>query len=213
MNILVFIVAVMALGALTKAFSLSVGVFLKNRRDKQKPPQPPVDKGKPGKISFRYCPNCKCTLEDVEIGGKTRKGCKACGYVNWNNPIPVAVAVIPYGDGYVSVRRKIEPKAGMLAFPGGFLEPNESPEAGAVREAGEETGLEVVVDRLLKIVTLERQNQILFFYLMRPATGQKMVPGDDAEDCLVLRTGFDTAQIAFPTHLDIMKECLPAHTS
>jgi 8-oxo-dGTP diphosphatase len=40
-------------------------------------------------------------------------------------------------------KRTIEPYAGHWDIPGGFLEENEHPEAGAIREAREETGLEV----------------------------------------------------------------------
>ena len=45
------------------------------------------------------------------------------------------------GDSIVLIERKFEPKG--WAIPGGFIDPGESAESAAVREAKEETGLDV----------------------------------------------------------------------
>jgi 8-oxo-dGTP diphosphatase len=47
------------------------------------------------------------------------------------------------------VRRAVEPARGAWDIPGGFLEADEHPEAGAVRELQEETGLQVTLTGLL----------------------------------------------------------------
>lgn len=75
----------------------------------------------------------------------------------FKNPTPVAVAIIPvetevsYNIGGVNIdlsiqqvvyaRRNIEPKLGMLALPGGFVNELERIETGGAREVKEETGL------------------------------------------------------------------------
>lgn len=46
-------------------------------------------------------------------------------------------------------RRGVEPYKGYWDIPGGFLEPGEHPEAGAIRELAEETGLEIRLNGLL----------------------------------------------------------------
>jgi 8-oxo-dGTP diphosphatase len=48
-------------------------------------------------------------------------------------------------------RRGIEPYRGWWDIPGGFLEAGEHPEAGAVREVAEETGLQINLTELLGI--------------------------------------------------------------
>lgn len=208
MNGLTAFIGILVLAALCKAFSLSIGVFIRKRLEdrarRDAPPAPPKPPRRPG---FYYCPNCKCTLEEVTIEGKVRNGCKGCGWVHWDNPLPVAVAVIPYGKGLVFVRRKVEPRAGFLALPGGFVE-KESLDAGAVREALEETGLEVEIDRYLKNIYLERVNQILVFFLMKPATGQKLKAGSDATECVFLNPPYDREKMAFPTHEAVVNEYL-----
>lgn len=205
-NLVLIIAIVCTLGALGKAFSLAFTTYWKNRQEEQnKPPKPPGEKKplKPGE--FRYCPMCRCTLEIVVVEGDEYQGCKPCNYVKWNNPIPVAVAVIPYGKGLIFVRRAIPP-IGKLALPGGFLKPREGTAQAAIREAFEETHLEVVVDRFVKEVPLPQINQILFFYLMKPATGQKYIPGSDASECMVMdKEHFDPTEIAFPTHREMIE--------
>lgn len=47
------------------------------------------------------------------------------------------------GLSLLLIRRKGEPFAGLWALPGGFLEPGETIEEGAVRELREETGVTV----------------------------------------------------------------------
>jgi 8-oxo-dGTP pyrophosphatase MutT (NUDIX family) len=67
--------------------------------------------------------------------------CTACGETTYRNPTPVAVALQPIGSGLLVIRRGIPPAQGRLALPGGFIELDETWQAGAARELREETGL------------------------------------------------------------------------
>jgi 8-oxo-dGTP diphosphatase len=61
-------------------------------------------------------------------------------------PTPIAVAVVRHAGKYLIGRRpEGVPLAGFWEFPGGKVRPGETPEAAAVRECREETGLEVAV--------------------------------------------------------------------
>lgn len=66
------------------------------------------------------------------------------------NPYPAADVIIYRNDKIVLVRRK-EPVRGKLAFPGGFIEWGETVEAAAIREAKEETGLDIELEELLGV--------------------------------------------------------------
>jgi 8-oxo-dGTP diphosphatase len=75
--------------------------------------------------------------------------CPACGtQVNkYRNPFPTVDIIIEFQDGIVLIERKNPPHG--WALPGGFVDYGESLEAAAVREAREETSLEVHNLRLL----------------------------------------------------------------
>ena len=93
------------------------------------------------------------------------------------------------------VQRGIEPYKGRWAFPGGFLNMDESTEEGALRELKEETGLEGAYIEQLGCYSApdrdprERVITIAYFALVKI---QEVKGGDDAANakwfCLASRT-------------------------
>ena len=75
--------------------------------------------------------------------------CPACGVQvkSYRNPFPTVDIIIELQDGIVLIERKNPPYG--WALPGGFVDYGESLEAAAVREAREETSIEVSNLRLL----------------------------------------------------------------
>lgn len=159
-----------------------------------------------GPLQYRYCPNCSTVLEHRVVDDNLRDACPNCDFVHWNNPITVGVMIIPTmdGKGIVLVKRGNPPKKGMWALPGGFGDPNECPNRTAVREALEETNLEVEIDRLLGVMGTPDCNQTLVFYLAKPVDKEPQ-PGSDALEARVFPLD-ELPEIAFDTHTDIIKD-------
>ena len=95
---------------------------------------------------LNHCTNCGGPLILGPIPGEERPrlACAACGHIVYVNPrlVVTAIPVTESGE-VVLLRRGFEPGRGSWAQPGGFLEVDETPTEGAVRETMEETGLAV----------------------------------------------------------------------
>jgi ADP-ribose pyrophosphatase YjhB (NUDIX family) len=135
----------------------------------------------------RHCPNCKAQI--------------------WANPIPVAVALVPVGDGLLVIRRGIPPAVGKLALVGGFVEEHESWQVGCARELREEAN--VVIDPAsLSVLWLAssapKPNRVLIFAVSAPIDVlAPFVPNSETLERGVIHGpgGLDT-DFAFPLHAE-----------
>jgi tRNA (cytidine/uridine-2'-O-)-methyltransferase len=90
---------------------------------------------------FEHCP--RCGHGTTPPAGPVF-ACAACGFHLHFNPAVAAGAFVDDGRGRILLlRRAHEPARGRLGVPGGFVDPGETAEAAARREAREETGLEL----------------------------------------------------------------------
>jgi 8-oxo-dGTP diphosphatase len=74
----------------------------------------------------------------------------------YRNPVPTVDILIRINDGIVLIRRKNPPLG--WALPGGFMDEGETCEAAAIREAKEETGLDVELQTLLYVYSDPRRD-------------------------------------------------------
>ncbi|MFW9919979.1 MAG: NUDIX domain-containing protein, partial [Candidatus Thorarchaeota archaeon] len=85
----------------------------------------------------------------------------------------------------VLVKRGRDPFKGKWVFPGGFIDYGEPAEHAAVREAMEETGMEVEITGVLGVYSAPdrdpRSHHVNIVFLSRPLTGDPQ-GGDDADD-------------------------------
>jgi 8-oxo-dGTP pyrophosphatase MutT (NUDIX family) len=84
-------------------------------------------------------------------------------------PRPTARAIIIQGDKIALLERNRQGKH-YFVFPGGGIDPGETPEEAAVREALEETGLEIGLDRLVAEVQYHGSPQ--YYFLSHPTGGE-----------------------------------------
>lgn len=121
-------------------------------------------------------------------------------------PSPTVDVVIALpGDRVVLVRRKYPPPG--WALPGGFVDVGETLEAAAVREAREETGLEVTLTELLYVYSDPRRDPrrhtVSAVFLGR-AVGEP-VGADDADEAAAFAWSALPSPIAFD-HAEILRD-------
>ncbi len=114
--------------------------------------------------------------------------CDQCGNTVWifRNPVPTTDIIIEINGGIVLIKRKNPPHG--WALPGGFIDYGEKAEEAAIREAREETGLEISITELLGVYSAPdrdpRGHTITVVFVARgygtPA------PADDAADLRIV---------------------------
>lgn len=134
-----------------------------------------------------FCPRCARPLENRLIDGVTRRACATtgCGFVHWDNPLPVVAALVEYCDSLLLARNAKWP-AGVFSLITGFLEKGESPEQAVVREVREELNLAGEVMRFIGHYPFVPWNQIIMAFAVA-ATGELRTGAEIAEVKLVSR--------------------------
>ncbi|MBE2223385.1 MAG: NUDIX hydrolase [Anaerolineae bacterium] len=136
---------------------------------------------------FVYCPKCATPLVTKLVNGKPRRVCPGCSYVHYVDP-KVAVGVLVVENGrLLLVRRAMNPRKGKWSIPAGFVDSGEDPQETAVREALEETNLEIVITGLEDVIFNDygksgEAGASIFIIYQAKLMGGQLQAGDDADD-------------------------------
>lgn len=122
-------------------------------------------------------------------------------------------ALIRDGDRYLIVKRAAEPDASLWSIPGGLVEVGERAADAAVREAKEETGLDIEIVDLLgvvdKIVRDEassvKYHFVIVDYLGTPREGSMKAASDALEARWVRAEELPSYELT-PTLVELLKK-------
>jgi 8-oxo-dGTP diphosphatase len=144
----------------------------------------------------RFCLHCGAILAYREVFGHERPACPSCDYIYFEDP-KVAVGVVAERNGQILLTlRNHEPRMGCWSFPSGFVDAREDVREAAVREALEETGIRVEIERLLGIYQEDGSRVIYIAYAALAGPGE---PIADAESIDVRFFPIDDLpEMAFP---------------
>ncbi len=127
---------------------------------------------------MNYCSECgeKVIFKIPEGDHLNRYCCDRCGIIHYRNPKVIVGSLIYHGDKILLAKRAIPPRENFWTLPAGFMEMNESAEAGAIREVFEEVNAQIKIERLLAIIDIVHISQIYILYLAR-LENDKFHPG------------------------------------
>jgi NADH pyrophosphatase NudC (nudix superfamily) len=135
-------------------------------------------------MPFKFCPHCAQPLIERPMpeDGTLRHQCgdSSCGFVHWDNPVPVVAAIVEHEGGIILARNKAWP-APFYALITGFLEKTDpSPHEAVCREVMEELGLAADAATFIGHYAFARQNQIIMAYHV--AASGVITLGDELAD-------------------------------
>jgi len=155
---------------------------------------------------YKYCLRCGGPLIAKFAEGRDRLVCERCGFIFYQNPAP-AVAVILQRDGEVLlVKRKYNPRIGTWSLPAGFLELGEAPEECAVREAKEETNLDIEIGALYGVFPAmdDPRSQVVLIVYRGVISGGEVHSGDDASEARFFYLDKLPPDISFTSHRKVL---------
>jgi 8-oxo-dGTP diphosphatase len=155
-----------------------------------------------------FCPRCGSALVEryIEIEQHTRKICSNCSYIYYLNPKVVAGAIPRQNDLIWLVRRSIEPSSGCWTFPAGYVDLGESVPEAAIREAREETLLDIRLDSLLNVYSYANVGIVLVAYCAT-VVGGAAGPTPESEEVRAFRIeDIPWASLAFSSTRDALTD-------
>lgn len=166
---------------------------------------------------MNFCPECGTQY----LSQMWPRNCHRCHKAQYQNPTPVAVAVVPVCDdagnlvGVLGVLRGKSTGKGaeQWALPGGFLDRGEDACKGAMRELREETAIDIDPRQchLLTSAASTDGGCVLLFVLAPPiSTRQAALAVPAPEECLAVGLLEASTPIAFPTHARVIADVFAA---
>jgi len=112
---------------------------------------------------------------------------------------------------FILIKRKNDPYKGHWALPGGFVEYGESVETSAIREAKEETSIDVELIDLVNVYSTPdrdpRGHTVTVAYTAKGDMSVKKADSDAADIAIFSPEKLDEIDLAFD-HEEIIKDCL-----
>jgi ADP-ribose pyrophosphatase YjhB (NUDIX family) len=160
---------------------------------------------------YSFCPLCGADLElrSLKPSEPDRLVCVQCGFIFYQDPkVAVATIILDENQHIVLVRRAIQPGYGKWVCPGGFVDRGEEVTSAAVREAREEAGVEIRIDRLLNVYSYPGVAPVIIVYVATMTGGTLMCDDECLEVRLFAQDDIPWDELAFSSTKEALKEFL-----
>jgi len=161
----------------------------------------------PAADKFRYCPWCKTALTIKDIDHKLRSVCPGCGFIRFRNPSPAVSLLIVQDDQVLLGKRGGEPGRGKWSTPSGYVEYEDDFLTTAIREAKEETVLDVEIKSIVNVTSsfVSPGNHFLAIYLLASVVGGRLAAGDDLQEVAWFPLSGPWPELGFQEDVDVLE--------
>lgn len=137
--------------------------------------------------NLNYCYKCSSGLKKKKDEERERYYCTSCEEFRYRNAVPVGGVFVVKDTDVLLIKRGGEPNKGDWSYPAGYLEYDEKPEHGAVRELKEETDLQADPEKMELVATIQLEHPDKYvvgnaYAISFEEVEGEVRPGDDATD-------------------------------
>ena len=148
-------------------------------------------------------------LRSIKPTEPDRLVCVGCGFIFYQDPkVAVATIIRDERDQIVLVRRAIDPGYGKWVCPGGFVDRGEEVLTAAIREAREEAGIDIRIDRLLNVYSYPGVAPVIIVYVATMTGGTLACDDECLEVRLFAPDQIPWDELAFSSTLAALREFL-----
>ena len=163
----------------------------------------------PPEGTFKHCPFCGRPLDPVQQGHRCLPTCPVCGFVQYRNPAPTVSLLIVDGGMVLLGKRLGPPGKGTWSLPSGYVEYGDDFLTAAIKEAREETGLQVEIRAIVQVLSsfVSPWYHFLGLYLAADVIGGELEAGDDLEAVGWYPMGGPLPEMGFEEDVDVIELC------
>ena len=149
-----------------------------------------------------FCPCCAAPLAVKNVSDNKRPVCTQCDRVIYYDPKLASVSIVSRGSKVLMIQRATELGYGLWGLPGGYVDRGEVVEEAAAREILEETGLVVLIKRLVGLFSQSGETVMVAAFEAQESGGSlKAGPETLDLDFFLLN---DLPELAFPSDTEIL---------
>ncbi|MBQ8513960.1 MAG: NUDIX domain-containing protein [Ruminococcus sp.] len=111
-------------------------------------------------MTFRYCPECGCTLVQRETAGKSVPYCESCQQFCFPVSLPCVICLVVNEYNEIALIKQTYATKNKVCIAG-FIEQGETAEQAALREVKEETGLTPLSVRYISSYYYEKKDNLM----------------------------------------------------
>ena len=159
--------------------------------------------------NYKFCPHCSGALEQrlIKQTEPMRLVCIKCDFIFYLDPkLAVGTIIVNKEKHILLIRRAIEPGYGKWVFPGGYVDRGEEVIAAAIREAREECGLKVQIERLVNIYSYAGRTPVIIVYAATMVSGEVSIDEESSEAALFNVSDIPWNSLAFSSTRDALRD-------